>query len=127
MKKLIITAIFFTLTNTLKPQTVNGIALKDLNSHYIEVTARPIPFDPQVKLYIVYGIVYGTYSDNGKSKAGMLRHKAEGEVMNFPSVVDALNFMLENGFELVCTKLDVTMGNNEPSVFFLRNMNKKLE
>jgi hypothetical protein len=123
MKKLIPVIILFVLSTTLKAQTVNGIPLKSIPSYYIQVTLITPIFSRVSRMKIEYG----RETETPELKAGLLKEAAEGEVIQFPSQIDALNFMLINGFELIGTNAEVNNGNSWSNVFIFRNMNKKLE
>jgi len=99
MKKIILTLVFSCLigaTATLA-QKVNGVAVKDFTVEYIEIAEYP-----STGISIRIAVDYG---QKGKlwSNAESVLTDNEGKHMYFNSMIAALNFMYQNGYELVNT------------------------
>jgi hypothetical protein len=97
MKKLIITTIlFFRLTNAYS-QTVNGIPLKDLDIDYVDIVGTQKYFSTDLKINIDFGKENKLLNQN---KDNPLKDE-NGKKIVFNSMIDALNFMSKNNYELV--------------------------
>jgi hypothetical protein len=91
-------------------QTVNGIPLKELKVKYIRVTENEI-LSRKINIDIDYGQL---------SKIKNMRVLDEnGSPMQFNSMIEALNYMDEIGYELV-------KSNDKPSSFLLRKKEPKI-
>lgn len=77
-------------------QTVNGVLLKDLDSEYVQIIGEPKLLSDKINLVVDYG----QERKRLYSKPMMLMDTANRE-MEFNSMIDALNFMARNGYELV--------------------------
>jgi hypothetical protein len=83
------------ITTSAFSQTVNGIPLKELNAHaeYIRVSENQIYFSKKINIDIDYGQAYRI--KNTRVLDG------NGNPMEFNSMIEALNFMSNLGYELV--------------------------
>ena len=79
-------------------QTVNNIPIKDLKSEYVEIvgTAATL-FGNKVIIDIDFGQEVKVF---GGGKQFIIKNAA-GENMEFNSMIDALNFMSQNGYTFV--------------------------
>ncbi len=95
MKLLSILALFL-FSFSLQAQTVNGIAISELDVEYVQIVGTKKPLSQKITIKLDFG---------QKKKA--LSHKnqqvmdANGKKVVFNSMIDALNFMSRNGFQFV--------------------------
>ncbi len=108
MKKiiLILTLSFFVLT--LKAQTINGVKLSDIKSHYIEILCKGKIFSTKVTVDVDYG--QPTKRDAFGERMKMNFKDENGKPITFNSSIDALNFFEKNGYKFV-TAYTITHGN----------------
>lgn len=115
MKKIILcVSLTFYITASALSQTVNGIPLKELNAHaeYIRVSESPIALSKKINIDIDYGQFY---------RIKNLRVlDANGNPMQFNSMIDVLNFLSSVGYELV-------NGGDNISSFLLRKKEAELK
>lgn len=97
MRKIIIVCgLIFFFGCTGFSQTVNGIQLKDIKAEYLQITQSPVTGN-QTEIYLL--INYGQPIDPiGNMEKLLLDNK--GTRMKFNSIIDALNFMNDKGYEL---------------------------
>lgn len=89
-------SLLFCINFSLKAQLVNGVLIKDFNAEYLQITERELLFrGTKINLLINYG--QPTKMDGNVEK---LLRDSTGKKMEFNSLIDALNFMNENGYEL---------------------------
>src|SRR5690625_625706 len=87
--------------NQMNAQTVNGKKLSEIDSHYLKLMAdRKTPFSMNVTVRVDYG---QSKEDRGLNKLEI--RDDEDKIINFTSIVDALNFFFKNGYELKQTYL----------------------
>ena len=89
-------SLLFCINLSLKAQLVNGVAIKDFNAEYLQITERPVVFRG-VKITVLVDYGQPTKLDGNVEK---LLRDSTGKKMEFNSLIDALNFMSENGYEL---------------------------
>ena len=95
MKKLIfIPMVLFCIT--LAAQTINNIPVKEIDVEYIEIIGTSKFMSNKVTVEISFGQRNKFFN----MKAAMIID-SEGKPIVFNSMVDALNFMSENGYEFV--------------------------
>lgn len=90
---LLITGCFHHSANS---QTVDGIPIKDINSEYIQIYEYPILLTRKLQVLIDFG-----QSRRALSTAEQVIRDSSGKKMEFNSIIEALNFMDENGYEFV--------------------------
>jgi len=96
--------IFFGATN-LFSQTVNDIPFKDIDTQYVQIVGTSKLFSAKVTIRIDFG-------QNLKAlqvKDARIKDK-DGKPIVFNSMIDALNFMSENGYDYEDAYV-VTVGN----------------
>jgi hypothetical protein len=101
MKKIIIT---FTLLFSVVSfgQTINGVAIKDLDVQYLQIIGTSKFLSSKLNIRIDIGQRTKLISSNSDA-AGI--KDANGEVLIFNSIIDALNFMSANGYEFVTSNI----------------------
>jgi hypothetical protein len=104
----------FLITTSAFSQTVNGIPLKELNTHaeYIRVSEKQIYLSKKINIDIDYGQSYRI--KNIRVLDG------NGNPMEFNSMIEVLNFMSSLGYELV-------NGGDNISSFLLRKKESALQ
>lgn len=98
MKKVLTTSIFIIVLgfSNLYSQTVDDIPLRDLDIDYIEIVGRGQgAFGLKITIKIDYG-----QRRTISQKEGTLKDEL-GKTLVFNSMIDALNFLSQNGFEFV--------------------------
>ena len=113
MKKLLLAAFFMTSIYSFG-QTVNGIALKDLDASYIRVNAERKMLKPfQVRIYIDYGQIARlkdinkgfVYDDNGKQ-------------YSFNGIMGVVNLLNEYGYQV-----DMVYSSDDDINYIMRKVN----
>ena len=90
---MIITAIYF-LGLTAYSQTVGDIPIKDIETTYIQIVGATKQFSTKLLVLIDYG--QKAQTDNDK----MIKDE-NGKDVVFNSMIDALNFFYDSGYEFV--------------------------
>ena len=90
-------------------QTINGIPIKDLDVQYLQIVGTSKFMSSKLNIRIDIGQRTKLMSGNG-DVAGI--KDANGEVLIFNSIIDALNFMSANGYELVTSNIVTEKGEN---------------
>ncbi|MFC3417572.1 hypothetical protein [Algoriphagus hitonicola] len=102
-----------------KAQTVDGVALADIESTYIELTRRGKIFNRNIQLEVDFG------QDRSKGRINDSQVTDEnGRLVEFNSMVDALNFFDRLGYEYI-DRADV--GENQPLQYLLRRKKEELD
>jgi len=85
------TAFFLFFTAVLYGQSVNGKPLKDINVEYARIVGETIPFKQKIFIILDFGM--------GDKETEVIDEN--GKPVEFVGMIDALNFMVKNGFEFV--------------------------
>ena len=120
MKNLFITVILFTTVFALKAQTINDIPVKDLDVNYIEIMGQRGLFSTKVEVRIDYGQRTKLFTKNKE----VYIYDENNKRVKFNSMMDALNFFSENGFEYVNSYV-ITHGNQNVYHHLLRKSKKQ--
>ena len=115
MKKLIISATLLFITFVTNAQTVNDIPIKDIDVDYVMIVGTSGMFTKKVTIEIDFGQNTKFFSSGKETRI----KDAEGKNMVFNSMIDALNFMSNNGFEFV-DAYAITVGNQNVYHFMLK-------
>ena len=98
MKKLLILFfVFYGFINSAFSQTVNDIPLKDIDVEYIEIVGTSRALSDKINIQIDFGQNTKFFGTNKTKKI----LDETGEKVKFNSMIDALNFMNENGYKFV--------------------------
>ncbi|WP_281235142.1 hypothetical protein [Flavobacterium gelatinilyticum] len=97
MKKLIPAFILLSCLSSFG-QTINGIPIKDLNVKYLQIIGTEKYMSSKLNIAIDIGQRTALLSSN-KDTARIKDEK--GEVLDFNSIMDALNYMSAYGYEFV--------------------------
>ena len=84
--------------NTIHAQSVNGVPLKDLDVPYIMIVGEGKFLSNKIKVEVDFG-QKTKFSGSDKKQFSVL--DAEGKKVEFNSMIDALNYFHEVGYELV--------------------------
>lgn len=105
----------FTLVATFSfGQTVNGVPLKDIDVEYIQIVGTSKLLKNDVTIQIDFG-----QKDKVFSSKDTRVIDADGKDVVFHSMIDALNFMNENGYMFV-TAHAITIGNQNVYHYLLK-------
>lgn len=94
--RLLASAATLFLAASANAQTVNGVPLKELDTEYVQIIGEPRMLSDKINLVVDYG----QERKRLYSKPMMLMDATDRE-MEFNSMIDALNFMNRNGYELI--------------------------
>jgi len=100
-------------------QTINDIPLKDVDVEYIEIVGSTKAFSTKLNIELDFGQENKFWSN----KEYQLKN-AEGKKIEFNSMIDALNFMAKNGYELIMPYI-VTVSNQSVYHYLLRKKKDK--
>lgn len=98
-------------------QTVNDIPIKDIDVEYIQLIGMSKPFSNKVTIQIDFGQKTKFFSTG---KETVVKDK-EGKIMDFHSMIDALNFMAKNGFEFV-NAFAIAVSNQNVYHYMMKNI-----
>jgi hypothetical protein len=97
IKKTIISSLLFLAGFTSYSQTVNDVPISEINEEYIQIVGTSRFMSNKVNVEIDFG-QHSKFFSSGKQT----QIKDEnGSLMKFNSMIDALNFMNETGYEFV--------------------------
>lgn len=95
-------------------QTINDIPLRDIDVEYIEILGTTKAFSTKLNIELDFGQENKFWSN----KEYQLKN-ADGKKIEFNSMIDALNFMAKNGYELIMPYI-VTEANKSTYHYLLR-------
>lgn len=81
-----------------KAQTVNGTAIADIDTEFLEIIATSKMFSKKITITVDFGQKTKFFSANIKET---VIKDSDGKPLKFNSVVDALNFFSRNGYEFI--------------------------
>lgn len=84
------------IIKTAKSQTINDVPLSEISTEFIQIVGVPKPFSTKVNIRLDFGQANKIF----KTKDNQLRGK-NGKQIKFNSMIDALNFFNENGYDFV--------------------------
>jgi len=97
MKKIILSLAFLAFATTASySQSVNGTLIKDIDVEYVQIVGRAKLFSTKVTINIDFGQRNKLFS----TRDTQIIDK-DGNLTTFNSMIDALNFMSENGYDFV--------------------------
>lgn len=115
MKKIFLIVVVVFISTITKSQTVNDIPLKDINVEYVQIVGTSKMFTTKVTIKIDFGqetTFFGKYNET-------VLKDDQGNLVEFNSMIDALNFMSQNGYNFV-TAYALTMGQTNVYHFLLQ-------
>lgn len=107
MKKLIIAAALIATTGMFA-QTVNDVPLKDIDTEYVQIVGTSKMLSTKLNINIDFGQKTKLFSSGKETQL----KDSEGKKIDFNSMVDALNFMSENGYYFVNAYTVTASGQN---------------
>ena len=120
MKKLFLSSLFC-LTTAAFAQTVNDLPLNKIDVDYVQIIGTPKAFSTKMNIVLDFG--QNTKFFTISNKEAVIKD-ANGKNMEFNSMMDALNFMSKNGFEL-SNAYALAMGNQLAHFYILKNVKNK--
>lgn len=109
MKKFIVTTLLVSalaVTN-LFAQTANDVPLKEINIEYIQISGVTSGFSKKRTIEVEFGKNHDLWD-----KKEVKIKDENGEEVEFPTMIDALNFFSKNGYDFVTNSVVV----NNPSI-----------
>ena len=79
----------------MKSQTVNDIPLREIDVEYVQIVGTSKPISPKLDIQIDFGQRTKFFTP---AKEAILKDE-NGMTIDFDSMIDALNFMHQNGFD----------------------------
>ena len=119
MKKVILCIILFVCFSGLKSQTVNDIPIKDIDVDYVQIVGTSKLLSTKLNIEIDFGQKTKFFSSGNET----FLKDVDGKLIDFNSMIDALNFMSKNGFDFVNAYV-ITIGNQSVYHYILKK-NKK--
>jgi len=116
MKKIIFTLFTALISVVSFSQTVNDIPLKEIDVEYVQIVGTSKFLSTKVTIEIDFGQKTKFFSSGKETDI----KDEKGEKLVFNSMIDALNFMVENGFEFV-NAYAISVGNQNVYHYLLRN------
>ncbi|WP_133566545.1 hypothetical protein [Marinicella litoralis] len=113
---------FILLSFNSNSQTVNDVPMADIDSNYIQVSAYNKFMSNKLKVHLDFG----QFNSIWKSKDTQLRGR-DGKMIQFNSVAQLLNYMTENGYELISFNtyaIDNALGHTVYSNMLLKKIKK---
>ena len=102
MKKIILFSFLFISTLGYSQVFVNKIDINNRYLQYVEVWEKPMSDDAKYYAMVDYGQMNDTKEDTDGN--ALILTNAKGKKMEFNGIVDALNFMYRNGWEVLQPK-----------------------
>ncbi|KIC91330.1 hypothetical protein [Flavihumibacter sp. ZG627] len=119
MRKVILSLFLAFCGLILKAQTVNDIPITEIDVEYVQIVGTSKLMSTKLTIQIDFGQRTKFFS-NGKET---IVKDENGKATDFNSMIDALNFMSQNGFEFV-NAYAITVGNQNVYHYLLRNRKK---
>jgi hypothetical protein len=95
MKRFILISLFiFSGSLFLNAQTVNDVPIKDIDVEYVQIVGTAKPLSNKVSIEIDFGQQNKLF----RKRDTQLRDE-NGDLVEFNSMIDALNFMSKNGYK----------------------------
>lgn len=117
VKTMLLLITFIILTSITFSQTVNDVPIADIDAEYIRIVGSGKIFSSKVNVQLEFGQHDKLFSDNTTVR------DENDKPVEFNSMVDALNFMDENGYEFL-TAYAITMGNRNVYHYLMRKTEK---
>lgn len=122
-KTVVVLIAFVFISMSVRGQTVNDVPIKDLKSEYVEIVGTSIGlFNTKVNILINFGQQVKVFG-----RKQLIIKDANGEDMEFNSMIDALNFMSQNGYTFVQAYGFATANNEYVYHYLLRKSKAKDE
>jgi hypothetical protein len=115
-----LTLITVLLNFTVNAQTVNDIPIKDLDVDYIQIVGSSKFLSTKLIIQLDFGQRTKFFSAGRET----IVKDADGNALEFNSMIDALNFMSKNGFEFVNAYIVTTNNQNVYHYILKRKQDK---
>jgi len=123
MKKLIlISLLFIGFVSNIQAQTVNETPISEVDVEYVQIVGTGKFFSSKVSIQLDFGQETTLFT---KSKDTQL-YDVDGKKKNFESMVDALNFMAQHGYELD-QAYALSVGNQNVYHFLLKKVEYEIQ
>lgn len=120
MCKMFLITIFTSVSFFINAQTVNDIPIKEIDVEYVQIVGTTKLLSSKLIIQIDFGQRTKFFSSG---KETVLKD-IDGKLLEFNSMIDALNFMSKNGFEFV-NAFAITVGNQNVYHYLLKNKKNK--
>ncbi|MBC8464356.1 MAG: hypothetical protein H8D62_01640 [Bacteroidetes bacterium] len=115
MKKILSLIAFVYFSTSVYSQSVNGIPIQEIDVEYIQIVGTSKLLSTKVSIQIDFGQAT-KFMKGGKEK---IVTDENGKLVQFNSMIDALNFMSKNGYSFE-SAYALTIGNQNVYHFLLR-------
>ena len=103
-------------------QTINGVPINEIDTPYVQIVGSERLMSNKVNIELNFG-QNTKFFGNSKKESAVL--DANGKQVKFNSMVDALNFMVSNGYELDQAYAFVPDGGSGPVYHYLMKKMKE--
>ena len=118
MKKLLFVLVLAFIGQQVFSQTVNDVPIKDIDVAYVQIVGYSKLMSTKLNISIDFGQATNIWT---KGKKTVVKDE-NGKMMKFNSMIDALNFMNDNGYEFE-TAYAFAIGNQNVYHFLLKKAN----
>ena len=118
MKKLLFVLAFAFIGQQGFSQTVNDVPIKDIDVAYVQIVGYSKLMSTKLNIQIDFGQETNIWTKGAKT----IVKDVNGKMMKFNSMIDALNFMNDNGYDFE-SAYALTIGNQNVYHFLLRKNN----
>lgn len=116
MRKCLLASTLILCAFKVKAQTVNDIPLKDIDVEYVQIVGTSKLLSTKLTIQIDFGQHTKFFSSRNET----IVRDENGKAIDFNSMIDALNFMSQNGFEFV-NAYAISTGNQNVYHYLLRS------
>jgi len=95
MKKILFVLAFAFIGQQVFSQTVNDVPIKDIDVAYVQIVGYSKLMSTKLNIQIDFGQETSIWTKGAKTVV----RDVNGKIMKFNSMIDALNFMNNNGYE----------------------------
>jgi len=95
MKKILFVLAFAFIGKQVFSQTVNDVPIKDIDVAYVQIVGYSKLMSTKLNIQIDFGQETSIWTKGAKTVV----KDGNGKIMKFNSMIDALNFMNNNGYE----------------------------
>ena len=118
MKKLLFVMAFVFIGHQAFSQTVNDVPIKDIDVAYVQIVGSSTLFSSKLNVQIDFGQETNIWTKGAET----IIKDVNGKMMKFNSMIDALNFMNDNGYEFE-SAYAFAIGNQNVYHFLLKKAN----
>jgi len=118
MKKLLFVLTLAFIGSQVFSQTVNDVPIKDIDVAYVQIVGYSKLMSTKLNISIDFGQATNIWTKGAKTVV----KDENGKMMKFNSMIDALNFMNDNGYKFE-TAYAFAIGNQNVYHFLLKKAN----